>query len=130
MERVARCLCGGLKAIVTGDPDRVYVCHCKVCQLRTGTVMHSGAYYRRTQVRPEGIDKIYSRPSDSGRTVHQHFCPNCGSTVWWEGGPSPDYCGVAVGCFADPAFPAPTYSLYEGIHAPLDRLARQRPGSF
>ena len=113
MERVAQCHCGSLRAIVSGDPDRVYVCHCKACQRRTGAVVHSGAYYRRAQVRPEGADKVYSRLSDSGRTARFHFCPNCGTSVWWEGGPSPDHCGVAVGCFADPEFPAPTYSLYE-----------------
>jgi hypothetical protein len=97
--------------------------------------MHFGAYYRSTQVRPEGVDKVYTRSSDSGRTVRFHFCPNCGSSVWWEGGPSPGYRGVAVGCFADPQFPAPTYSVYEesmhhwiGLSAGVqDRFEQGRP---
>lgn len=113
MERIAQCQCGGLRVIASGEPDRVYVCHCKACQRRTGAVVHSGAYYPRSQVRPEGQDKIYSRPAASGRTVRFHFCPTCGSSVWWEGGPSPDHCGVAVGCFADPNYPPPLYSLWE-----------------
>jgi len=113
MERVARCHCGQLRAIATGYPDRVYVCHCIACQRRTGAVVHSGAYYLGSQVRQEGVDKIYSRIGDSGRTVRFHFCPDCGTSVWWEGGPTSGHRGVAVGCFGDPGFWAPTYSLYE-----------------
>jgi hypothetical protein len=30
-----------------------------------------------------------------------HFCPSCGSTVYWEPARKPDMIGVAVGAFAD-----------------------------
>jgi len=33
--------------------------------------------------------------------------------VFWEGDRGPDHHGIAVGCFADPDFPAPVYSAYE-----------------
>jgi hypothetical protein len=118
MERVAQCQCEQLRVVVTGDPDRVYLCHCRACQRRTGTFAHLGAYYPRAQVQPEGVDKIYSRLGDSGGTVNFHFCPNCGSTVWWEAAHSTEMRGVAVGCFADPTFPAPTYSVYEEVIHP------------
>jgi len=36
------------------------------------------------------------------------FCPVCGSTVYWTGEGFPGYVAVAIGAFADPAFPAPT----------------------
>jgi len=45
MERTAKCHCGSLQVIVTGEPDRVYLCHCKACQRRTGTSFHFGATY-------------------------------------------------------------------------------------
>jgi hypothetical protein len=38
MERVAACQCGGLRAIVTGEPLQVYLCHCRACQRRTGSL--------------------------------------------------------------------------------------------
>ena len=34
--RQASCVCGGLRAAVLGDPQRVAVCHCASCQRRTG----------------------------------------------------------------------------------------------
>lgn len=113
MERTAQCHCGALKAIVSGDPERVYACHCKACQRRTGTVLHYGTSYLKDRVRIEGEHKIYERDADSGFKIRFHFCPNCGSSVFWEGDRNPGNYGVAAGCFADPQFPAPQYSAWE-----------------
>lgn len=75
--------------------------------------MHAGAFYSRTQVRLEGPAKIFTRRGDSGGEVHCHFCPECGSTVAWFADKLPDRVGIAIGCFADPEFPAPTLSVWE-----------------
>lgn len=113
MERIAQCQCGSLRAIASGEPVRSYLCHCKACQRRTGTVVHAGAYFLKEQVRPEGPSKVYTRVANSGFAVHFHFCPNCGSSVYWVSDKQPDYLGVAVGCFADPTFPLPIRSVWE-----------------
>jgi hypothetical protein len=42
-----------------------------------------------------------------------HFCPTCGTTVFWEADLRPDHIGVAVGAFHDPNFPRPTASVWE-----------------
>jgi hypothetical protein len=113
MERVAECHCGQLRAITSGEPGSVYVCHCKACQRRTGAVIHNGSRWLKSQVRIEGEHKIYGRIADSGFEIRFHFCPNCGSSVFWEGDRSPTTCGIAVGCFAEPNFPTPTSSGWE-----------------
>jgi hypothetical protein len=111
MERIAECHCGQLRAITSGDPKSVYVCHCKACQRRTGAVIHNGTSWLKSQVRIEGKHKIYARKGDSGFEIRFHFCPNCGTSLLWEGGGT--NCGIAVGCFADPNFPPPTSSGWE-----------------
>src|SRR5690348_1321888 len=58
MERIARCHCSALQATVRGQPEWVNVCHCKACQRRTGSVLHAGAYFLRTQVDIGGVSKI------------------------------------------------------------------------
>src|SRR5271168_24617 len=68
----------------SGEPERVYVCHCRACQRRTGAVVHSGCAYPKSQVRIEGDNKIYERDADSGFKIRFHFCPNCGSTTSWH----------------------------------------------
>jgi len=54
--------------------------------------------------------------------------------VFWEGDRFPEHYGIAVGCFADPDFPAPTYSAYEDAMHPWlevssaeDRFPGPRP---
>jgi hypothetical protein len=39
-----------------------------------------------------------------------HFCPECGSTVYWDIAAAPELLGVAIGTFADPTFPPPMIS--------------------
>jgi hypothetical protein len=31
MERIGQCHCGSLRVIATGEPERVYICHCEAC---------------------------------------------------------------------------------------------------
>jgi hypothetical protein len=113
MERTAQCHCGQLKAIAAGEPERVYVCHCKACQRRTGTAFHLGTRWRKEQVRIEGEHKVFERLADSGFRIRFHFCPTCGSNVFWEGDKTPEFCGIAAGNFADPGLPPPTASVWE-----------------
>jgi len=113
MQRTAQCQCGALRAVTNGEPRASYICHCQACQRRTGAIVHSGAYYARTQVQLEGASTVYVRDADSGYQVRFHFCPTCGTSLYWESDKYPTECGIAVGCFADPTFPAPTISVWE-----------------
>jgi hypothetical protein len=48
----------------------------------------------------------------AGDSVTYHFCPTCGSTVYWIREGVMPLLGIAVGNFADPAFPAPTMEVH------------------
>lgn len=89
------------------------MCHCLACQQRTGTVFGVQARFPRSLVRIQGPSTAFTRVGDSGAPITFHFCPSCGSTVYWEQESSPDLTAVAVGAFADPNFPAPKVSVYE-----------------
>jgi hypothetical protein len=125
MERRAQCLCGGLQVHTSGDPLISYVCHCIACQRRSGAPVHAGAYFLKSNVRHSGQSKIYTRKADSGFSVHLHFCPDCGTTVYWDTDKYLDRCGIAVGCFADPAFPPPTLSMWEESQHPWLTVSSQ-----
>src|SRR5262249_51275139 len=86
-------------------------------------IMHSGVYFKRTQVRIEGSEKIYTRDVDGTlRKISFHFCPTCGSSVYWQNELRPDSYGIAVGAFADPDFPLPTLSVWEQSKRPWINL--------
>ncbi|MCA1457656.1 GFA family protein [Bradyrhizobium sp. BRP22] len=132
MPRIARCCCGSLRAEATGEPALVAACHCMECQRRTGSPFGVATYFPKEQVRTEGPNKVYERGSDSGRKVELHFCPDCGSTVFWQAEYVRDLIGIALGAFADLSVPWPTLSGWEVTMHPwvtfdheLDHLRKQ-----
>ena len=126
--RKASCNCGKLSVTYEGpDPERISLCQCYECQKRTGTVLSVQTRIPREQVTIEGQSTTWSFPiegaepvtfrsCDSGGATY-HFCPECGSTVFWDISAAPDVIGVAVGSFTDPTFPPPMISGFEAYGA-------------
>jgi hypothetical protein len=111
--RTAACACGQFSLIVTGEPVLVSQCHCLACQKRTGSAFGvQGFFLREHAGAPQGASRIYRRAGDSGNAISFHFCPECGSTLFWEPDTRPDMICVAVGGFADPRFPSPGRSIW------------------
>jgi hypothetical protein len=109
----ARCSCGALTLTLSAPSRLVVACHCLDCQRRTGAPFNVGAFYPAAAVISAGTPKEFTRDADSGGTVHNYFCQNCGSTVFWRASNLPSMIGVAVGAMADPTFPAPVRSVFE-----------------
>jgi hypothetical protein len=110
--RTARCACGNLTAACAGEPVSVSLCHCPACQRRTGSSYGIAAFFDEKDVTVEGDHAAYTRPSDSGYPVTFHFCPQCGSSVFWRPARKPGFVAVAAGAFADPSFPRPGEGVY------------------
>lgn len=117
-KREAACSCGQLKVVVVGDPVRISVCHCLACQRRTGSVFGMQARFAREQSEVTGRSHEFVRISDDGERRSFHFCPDCGSTVYYFVDVVPDVLAIPVGAFADPAFPWPTVSVWESRKHP------------
>ena len=111
--RTARCSCGSVQVVVEGEPASVVACHCVDCQRRTGSVLGVGAYYPDERITITGVTREFVRPTDAGNPFSTHFCPTCGTSIFWSSARNPGMTGVAVGTFADPAFPAPVRSVWE-----------------
>src|SRR5215467_104170 len=92
--RHAACNCGQLHLTIEGEPARVSMCHCLECQRRTGAVISNQARFRREQVNFAGKATAWMRTAESGNALTFHFCPTCGSTVYWEGEGFPGYVAV------------------------------------
>lgn len=60
-----------------------------------------------------GTSTEFVRVGDEGTKATFRFCPNCGSTVYYTMSGMEDAVAIPVGAFADPSFPAPTFSVYE-----------------
>lgn len=113
ISRQAHCSCGQLKITCSGEPIRVSICHCLACQQRSGAPFAQQARYLETNVKVEGVATEYVRVGDAGSKIKFRFCPKCGSTVYFSIEEMPGSVAVPVGAFADPNFPAPSFSMYE-----------------
>jgi hypothetical protein len=100
--REAACACGQLRLTCESEPLRISICHCM--QVR---------YARDKVTEIKGKATQFTRQAESGNSVTFSFCPDCGSTVFWELSAFPAVLAIAVGAFADPQFPAPRHSVYE-----------------
>lgn len=120
--RRAACSCGQLRLVTDGEPYRISICHCLDCQRRTGSPFGAQARFRADQVTIEGRSTAYLRTADSGNRLEFHFCPDCGSTVYYVPETEPGVIAVPVGAFADPSFPPPRVSVYEERRHPWVRV--------
>jgi hypothetical protein len=117
-EREASCSCGQLNLTVTGEPVRISICHCLACQKRSGSVFAVQARFPEANVQIRGESKTWSRVGDEGSTGTFHFCPTCSTIVYYYSDAMPGFIAVPVGTFADPTFPPPKVSVYEGRRHP------------
>lgn len=115
-KREATCCCGQLRVVCDRDPVLVTLCHCFECQKRTGSAFGIAAFFVDEAVAISGASTEFERQSDSGHAVMHHFCPDCGSTVYWKAHRKPGLTAVAVGTFSDPSFPPPTQAVYATDH--------------
>jgi len=117
VERVASCWCGDLAVTMQGEPMMVSSCCCTRCQRRTGGFFGVTVYYRPGQmVAQAGAVQTFHHPQ--GSTTF-HFCPRCGSNIWWVPDEENDVIGVAGGAFADPTLPSPQRMVFTATRHPF-----------
>ena len=77
------------------------------------------ARWPKAEVTIEGRSKTFVKVADSGNRATFHFCPDCGSDVYYLiEGPSvdaklADRVAIPLGTFDDPYFLNPTFSVWE-----------------
>ena len=136
--RKASCRCGKLSVTYKGpDPERITLCHCNSCQLRTGTAFSIQGRFPREHAKIEGKSTKWTFPSDGGKPVTYkscdsggatyHFCPVCGTTVYWDIHAAADVIGIAIGTLTDPTFPPPKISGFEQYGHPWAMKAADLP---
>ncbi|QNM82314.1 GFA family protein [Sphingomonas sabuli] len=114
MTHVASCRCGQLTATATGDPVRVSVCHCLNCKKRSGSMFAAQVRWPEDRVTIAGQSKSFPMTGDSGSHANFHFCPDCGTDVYYVTENDPDrLVAITMGTLDKPTAFTPFYSVYE-----------------
>ncbi|RUS63175.1 GFA family protein [Pseudorhodobacter sp. E13] len=94
------CLCGAVRLVANGRPNRVGLCHCMDCRKHHGSLFHASAIFAADAVTVTGETHSYQ-----GR----HFCPTCGSSVFGRSGEEFE---LNLGAFDAPNQLRPSYELW------------------
>jgi hypothetical protein len=64
-----------------GEPPVTSICHCRDCQKQTGSAFMEVVAVPGERFSLHGSPPTFTNEGDSGRKLHRHFCPRCGTTV-------------------------------------------------
>ncbi|MEE2803709.1 MAG: GFA family protein [Pseudomonadota bacterium] len=99
------CLCGEVRFQAIGEPEVAAVCHCRYCQLRTGSAFGISIYLKSENLKISSARlKSYTFTSESGKVLTYKFCDNCGTTLFWDVELFPGLIGTAGGSYDPPTF--------------------------
>ena len=98
------CLCGEVRFQAIGEPEVAAVCHCRYCQLRTGSAFGISIYLKSENLKISSARlKSYTFTSESGKVLTYKFCDNCGTTLFWDVELFPGLIGTAGGSYHKPS---------------------------
>ncbi|KAF2801033.1 hypothetical protein K505DRAFT_403623 [Melanomma pulvis-pyrius CBS 109.77] len=102
MAQTGSCMCGAIRYEVEGEPAMKALCHCSDCRKISGSTYSTNAVYPATAFKlVSGTPKLHTKIADSGKNFESHFCGDCGSTLWREGGAFPGLVVVKIGTLDD-----------------------------
>ncbi len=135
MRVTGACHCGAIRYEAEIDPATVGICHCKDCQVLSGTAF-------RVTVRAatgtfklvSGSPRVYTKTAESGAKREQAFCETCGSPIYASSpGPEPRVYSIRAGTLDQRDQLKPNIQIWtrsrlpflEGLEA-VPKLVRQR----
>ncbi len=116
------CACGRVRFRAEGPARFAFVCHCRACRQLTGTGHAVQAAHSRDALSVTGAPAAYTRDSDSGHRVTQHFCPDCGSPLYNFMTRGPGMVMISLGALDDAADIVPDRVFHSEQAADWDRV--------
>ena len=116
----ATCACGQASITVNAQPKMLGVCHCTNCKRRTGSAFGISAYFDQSAVvQQRGMTNVYAfHQQAQNQDQERHFCPRCGTTLFWYVSGLASKVGIAGGCFAEQGLAEPDSSFSDGKREP------------
>ena len=126
MEWTGGCLCGAVRYRLASDPVEAGWCHCRTCQLNSGSpAMAFAAVPVADYVVEQGealIGRIAS--SDFG---HRCFCTRCGTPLFMRVNDEPDTLDFSIATLDAPERVPPGFHIFYASHIPWAEAADALP---
>jgi hypothetical protein len=129
------CACGAIRYECSALPLRMLNCHCRDCQLASGSAYSPTVIMARSAVNiTKGETSMYQRVAESGNIAKREFCPSCGTPLFASSSARPGYVRIRAASLDDPAWFKPEANVWVGsaqpwdcIDASLPSFAKNRP---
>jgi hypothetical protein len=98
------CQCGAVRYALYASPDRVGICHCRMCQKAVG-----GPFFAWAAVSDSDIAWTRGKPAvfSSSSAADRGFCAHCGTPLTFRYLKRPNHIDVTLGSLDDPAAVTP-----------------------
>ena len=121
------CLCGSVRFSCTAEPEFTSYCHCSDCQRSGGSPFSVNLMVSTESFSVQGESQAYTVLGGSGKEVHRHFCPNCGSGIYLETEAVPGYVFLKAGVLDDAGWVKPQMHIFTVEKQPWVSLADSLP---
>ena len=122
------CACGAIRYACAAKPIVSFNCHCRACQIFTGSAFISGILVPADAFKlTGGAPTYYTRRGDSGGEINRGFCAVCGSPVVANFSRVPHLIGIPAASLDDPSWHKPALDMYTSQAQPWDYMNPDLP---
>jgi hypothetical protein len=134
MEITGGCLCRKVRFRITAAPLAMRLCWCRDCQYFAAGNATVNVVFPSDALSVEGQLTDFRSVADSGRVMHRHFCPSCGTPLFSAAEERPHLVIVRNGALDDTGLTRPGATIWADsapewawIDDSLPRFAAQPP---
>jgi hypothetical protein len=122
------CACGAVRYECSAIPVRMLNCHCRDCQVASGSAYSPTLVMARDAVNvTRGQTAAYEKVAESGNTARREFCPHCGTPLFASSSARPGYIGIRAASLDNPACFRPEANVWVGSAQPWDCIDPNLP---
>jgi len=117
------CACGAIRYECLALPLRMLNCHCRDCQIASGSAYSPTLIMARSAVKlTKGQAAHFERVAESGNVATREFCPACGTPLFASSSAAGEYLGVRVSSLDDPSWFRAESDIFTIDAQPWDRM--------
>jgi len=117
------CACGAIRYECSASPLRMLNCHCRDCQIASGSAFSPTVIMARGAVKvTKGQPAQFEKVAESGNIARRAFCRDCGTPLFASSSARVEYLGVRAASLDNPGWFKPEANVWVRSAQPWDHL--------
>ena len=120
------CFCGAVRYELSSGVGDVYYCHCRDCQVTSGSAFRVLGIVDRAALRVlAGKPASYRHRTDSGSSMEREFCSRCGTPLFLKSTRFPEIVMLSVGSLQNAEGIRPSFEIWTRCKAPWSEISEE-----